>query len=181
MTAIIIFIIVVFTILFILWFITVSNKLNRALVKIEEANSGIDIALAKRYDVLTKMMKIVKTYTKYEEDVIFKVIKLRQNMSIEEMENVNKKMNDNFEQLKILAENYPELKSSENYNTLQETIVDVEEHLQAARRMYNANVSVLNQSLVTFPENIVAKMKGMTKHEFFELETNKREDIKIDL
>ena len=73
------------------------------------------------------------------------------------------------------------MRSSENYKQLQEAIVDIEEHLQAARRMYNSNVSILNQDIVTFPNNIVAGMKGITKREFFEAEDIKKEDVKIDL
>ena len=159
----------------------ISNKLNRALVKIDEANSGIDVALTKRYDVLTKMMDVVKDYAKHEKETLFEIIKLRQDMTLAEKNEVNKKMNHNFEQIKILAENYPKLKSSENYKTLQETIIDVEEHLQAARRMYNSNVSILNQAIVTFPESIIANIKNVKKHDFFEANEIKKEDVKIDL
>ena len=173
--------IVLILIVFMIWFISVSNKLNRAIVKIDEANSGIDIALTKRYDVLTKLMDVVKAYAKHEKETLFEIIKLRKDMTIKEKNEVNEKMNHNFEQIKILAENYPELRSSENYKQLQDAIVDVEEHLQAARRMYNSNVSILNQSIVTFPNNIVAGMKGITKREFFEAEDIKKEDVKIDL
>ena len=59
----------------------------------------------------------------------------------------------------VLNENYPELKSSENYNTLQKSIADVEEHLQASRRLYNANVSNYNQKIVTFPSNVIFNIK----------------------
>ncbi len=163
------------------WFLSVSNRLNRTLVKIDEASSGIDIALTKRYDVLTKLMDVVKAYSKHEKETLFEIIKLRKDMTINEKKEVNEKMDYNFEQIKILAENYPELRSSENYKQLQEAIVDVEEHLQAARRMYNSNVSILNQDIVTFPNNIVAGMKGITKREFFEAEDIKKEDVKIDL
>lgn len=177
-----IIIIVVVVIMMILgWYISVSNKLNRALVKIDEANSGIDVALTKRYDVLTKMMDVVKAYTKHEKEMLFEIVKLRSNMTMEEKNEANTKMDHNFEQIRILAENYPDLRSSENYRTLQQAISDVEEHLQAARRMYNSNVSILNQALVTFPTSIVANSRGITKRSFFEAEEKKKEDVKIDL
>ena len=73
------------------------------------------------------------------------------------------------------------MRSSDNYKSLQEAISDVEEHLQAARRMYNANVSILNQAIVTFPSSIVAELKGIAKKEFFEAEDKKRDDVKIEL
>ena len=175
--------IIVGIVLFILvvWYISVSNKLNRAVVKIDESLSGIDVALTKRYDVLTKMIEVVKAYAKHEKETLFEVINLRKNMSIKEINDANKVMDENLKKINIVAENYPELKSSENFKTLQQSIVDVEEHLQAARRLYNSNVSLFNQLIVTFPTSSVAKSKGLTKKEFFEAEESKKEDVKIDL
>ena len=164
-----------------IWFISTSNRINRCLVKIDEASSGIDVSLTKRYDVLTKMIDVVKSYAKHEKDTLFEVIKLRKNMSIEEKNAENKKMDENFSKINIVAENYPELKSSENYKTLQQSIVEVEEHLQAARRLYNSNVSIYNQMIVSFPISIIAKSKGMVKKDFFEADETKKEDVKIKL
>ena len=135
------------------WYISVSNKLNRAVVKIDESLSGIDVALTKRYDVLTKMIDVVKAYAKHEKETLFEVINLRKDMSIQERNDANHIMDENLRKISVVAENYPELKSSENYKTLQQSIADVEEHLQASRRLYNANVSSYNQKIVTFPFN----------------------------
>ena len=167
--------------IFVIWIIATSNSLNKSIVKIDEASSGIDVALTKRYDTLTKMMDVVKAYAKHEKDTIFEVINLRKNMTTDEKIEANNKINSNLEKIYALAENYPELKSSENYNTLQKSIADAEEHLQAARRMFNSNVSIYNQKLVTFPTSIIANSKGLTKKTFFEAESIKKEDIKIDL
>lgn len=173
--------IIVLILIVIIWYISTSNKLNRAVVKIDESLSGIDVALTKRYDVLTKMIDVVKSYAKHEQETLFEVIKLRENMSIKEKNEANHLMDENFKKINIVAENYPELKSSENYKTLQQSIADVEEHLQAARRFYNSNVSLYNQLLVSFPTSSVASMKGMTKKDFFEADETKKEDVKIDL
>ena len=66
-------------------YITTLNKLRRLNIKVDEALSGIDVALAKRYDALTKMVDVVKGYTKYEQETLFEIVKLRSNMSINEM------------------------------------------------------------------------------------------------
>ncbi len=174
-------IIAVVILILIIWYISISNKLNRAIVKIDESLSGIDVALTKRYDVLTKMIEVVKAYSKHEKETLFKVINLRKDMSIKERNDANHDMDENFKKINIVAENYPELKSSENYKTLQQSIADVEEHLQAARRLYNSNVSLYNQLLVSFPTSVIAKNKGMTKKEFFEADEIKKDDVKIDL
>ena len=165
----------------IIWYISTINKLNRAIIKIDEASSGIDVALTKRYDVLTKMIDVVKAYTKHEQETMFKTIELRKDMTISEKNEANKQMDSQFSKINALAESYPELKSNENYNTLQLTIVDVEEHLQAARRLYNSNVSNYNQMIKVFPNSIIAGSKGCKEKEFFVAEEAKKEDVKIEL
>ena len=183
MSPVVIVLIVIAVILLIvaLWFISTSNKLNVAVVKVEESFSGIDVALTKRYDVLTKMMDVAKAYAKHEKETLFEVIKLRSNMTVQEKSEANHVMDENLKKINIIAESYPELKSSENYKTLQLSIADVEEHLQASRRLYNSNVSLYNQMIVTFPTSIVANSKGMTKKDFFQADDYKREDVKMDL
>lgn len=176
-----IYVFITILLLVVIWFIATKNKLNQTLIKIEEASSGIDVALTKRYDVLTKMIDSVKGYMKHEKETLFEVINLRKNMTIEEKNKENVKMTKNIEKINLLVENYPDLKSSENFKVLQQSIVEVEEHLQAARRMYNSNVSIFNQMIVTIPNNIVASMSKMTKKEFFEAEETKKNDVKIEL
>lgn len=174
-------IILVIVAILIIYVISISNGLNRSLMKIEEASSGIDVALTKRYDVLTKMIDVVKGYAKYEQETLFKTVELRKGMTIEEKKQANNDMEENMSKINVLAENYPELKASENYKTLQQSIADVEEHLQAARRLYNANVSSYNQKIVTFPSSMIANSKGLTRKEFFSAEETKKEDVKMDL
>lgn len=179
-------VIIVLLVVVVLWVIITSNSLNKAIVKIDEADSGIDVALTKRYDVLTKrydvltkMLETVKGYAKHEKELLVDIIKVRKGMTIEEKNEINKKMSDAFSKLNVVVENYPELKASENFSVLQQSVADVEEHLQAARRLYNANISSYNQMIVTFPTSIIAGMKKMTKRDFFEAEEAKKEDVEI--
>ena len=174
-------ILIVIVVIIIGWLISVSNNIEKAKIEIDEASSGIDVALTKRYDVLTKMIDVVKAYTKHEQETMFKTIELRKDMTISEKNEANKQMDSQFSKINALAESYPELKSNENYNTLQLTIVDVEEHLQAARRLYNSNVSNYNQMIKVFPNSIIAGSKGCKEKEFFVAEEAKKEDVKIDL
>ncbi len=173
-------VIAVVILIILIWFVATSNALNKAVVKIDEANSGIDVALTKRYDVLTKMLDITKGYAKHEKETLFETIKLRKDMSMAEKSEANNKMSEAFGKINVLAEAYPELKSSENFKTLQLSVSDVEEHLQAARRLYNANISSYNQMIVSFPTSIIAGMKGLTKKEFFVADEVKKEDVKME-
>lgn len=170
----------VIALIIIIWYVSVSNAFNRDIIKIDEADSGIDVALTKRYDVLTKMIAICKGYAKHEKETITDTIKYRKGMSMEERAEANNKMTETFGKINVLAEAYPELKASENFKTLQQSVADVEEHLQAARRLYNSNISSYNQRVVTFPSSIVASTKGLAKREFFEAEDAKKEDVKIE-
>ena len=161
------------------WYIGTSNRIKVAGLKISESLSGIDIALTKRYDVLTKMVDAVKSFQMYESDTFTKLVNLRMGMSMKERNDANRDMDKLVSELRVVAENYPELKSSENYARLHKSIVDVEEHLQAARRLYNANVTEYNRFIATFPSSIVAGSMGASKKQYFEAESYKREDVKI--
>ena len=163
------------------WWISTMNGLNRQKVKIEESLSGIDVALTKRYDTLTKMVDVAKSYAKFEKETIFGAVKLRKGMSMDERQQAAANMDATRSELNILAEAYPQLAANENFKQLQISIMDVEEHLQAARRAYNSNVSNLNQRIVTFPTSIVAGSCGITRQPFFEAEEAKRSDVNMDI
>ena len=81
--------------------------------------------------------------------------------------------------LNVVVERYPDLKADKMFTNLQNAIMDTEEHLQASRRLYNSNVRIINQMIVTFPQSFVARQIGMTKKEFFEAEESKRQDVKM--
>lgn len=163
----------------VVWYISAMNGLRQKEVKIDEALSGIDVALTKRYDVLTNSIEIVKGYAKHEKELIVETIKMRQGMSMSERTEADSKMDEMQTKIFALAENYPQLKASENFKELQKQVADCEEHLQAARRVYNSNVSALNQSIVTFPTSIVANAIGVQSKEFFEADAKKKENVEI--
>ena len=162
------------------WIISTSNKLNTLNVKIDEAESGIDVFLTKRYDLITKMVDTVKGYAKHEKETLTGVIQMRKGLTMQEKNAVNAQMDQVMGRINALAESYPDLKANTSFEKLQASIIDVEENLQAARRSYNSNVSTLNQLIVTFPASIIANAKGTKKREFFEAETHKRDDVKIE-
>ena len=175
-----IMVIILVVVVLIVWNITTINKINKLEVKINEANSSIDVALTKRYDVLTKMIATVKGYTKHEEDTMFEVVNLRNGMSIKEMNQEYEKMNRNVENMNVVVENYPDLKANSNFQLLQKAIVNVEEELEATRRMYNSNISCYNQIVVSFPTSIIVMLMKKGKKDFFEADDYKREDVKVE-
>ncbi|MGN0150946.1 MAG: LemA family protein [Wujia sp.] len=173
-------VIVVILVALVIWYIAVANSIKIAGLKVEEAESGIDVALTKRYDVLTKMLDTVKGYQQHEKTVLTEIVKLRSGMTMAEKNNANRAMDALSKDINILAENYPELRSNTNFIELQKAIVDVEEHLQAARRLYNANVNAYNRKIVVFPNSIVANNMHAVQKVFFEAEEMKRQDVKME-
>lgn len=165
----------------VVWLVSTSNEFRTMLVRIKEADSGIDVALTKRYDTLTKMMDVVRAYAKHEVDTIQKTIELRQGMSVAEKADCSRKLDGASESLRVIAEAYPELRSSENYRVLEDAILDAEDHLQAARRVYNMNVSAFNQLRVRFPASLIASAAHYGAQPFFEADAIKRDDVKINL
>jgi len=160
------------------------NVLQRGRIKVQEAESGIDVALTKRFDVLTKMIEVVKGYTRHESKTLEDIVNLRSSVqlsqvTIEEKQSLSQQIEDAIRTIDVVAEQYPDLKASENFKHLQLSINDVEEHLQAARRVYNANVSAYNQKVKLFPTNMIANLFRFEPCIFFETEAFKRKDVEI--
>lgn len=160
-----------------IWYIATYNSIKVSKLKVKESLSGIDVALTKRFDTLTKMLDVVKGFQQHEKAILTEIVNLRSGMTMKERKAASASMDQAMSEINVVAENYPELRSSENFIQLQKTIADVEEHLQAARRLYNANVTSYNAKIITFPNSIVAGAMHATEEEFFEAETTKRSDV----
>ena len=167
------------------WYIVTMNWFRQTKVKVEEANSGIDVALTNRYDLLTKALASVKGYAKHEAETLSKVIGLRtgniNELSLDEKSKLNAELSEVQRGINVVVEQYPQLKADTQFTLLQNQTADCEEQLQAARRVYNSNVSIFNQKRVTFPDSIVAKRIGFTQDlEFFKADEEKRQDVKFE-
>lgn len=163
-----------------LWYIATINHFARLAVKITESDSGIDVALTKRFDTLTKMLDVTKAYARHESETLGNLVKLRRGMSLAERSEASNRMDEATGQINILAENYPQLRSSENFRELQRSIAEAEEHLQASRRIYNMNVSSFNQLLASWPAGVVGNSRGYGPKEFFAAEEAKKRDVKME-
>ena len=165
------------------WYIGTMNKLRQLEVQVDESMSGIDVSLTKRFDALTKMLDTTKGYAKHETETLEKTIKWRQgiptNATLADKQEFADSLTKVANGLNVVVERYPDLKADKMFTNLQNAIMDTEEHLQASRRLYNSNVRIINQMIVTFPQSFVARQIGMTKKEFFEAEESKRQDVKM--
>lgn len=172
-------VLVLLVLIVVIWRVRTGNDFKRKEIKIGEALSGIEVSLTKRYDMLTKLLDTAKGYTAHEKDLFTQVIELRRGMSVGELNEKAAQMDALSSQIYAVAENYPELRSAEVFQQLQVGIRDAEEHLQAARRLYNSNVTAFNTAIEMFPGSIIAKSKQLQKHEFFVAEETKRADVQM--
>ncbi len=159
------------------WAVSTSNGFKTKEIRIKESLSGVEVALTKRYDMLTKLLDTTKGYMAHEKELFADVIKLRRGMSIGELNQAEAQISELSAKVFAVAENYPELRSSDVFVELQRGIRDAEEHLQAARRLFNSNVKQYNIAIAVFPSSLLAKER--TPYEFFEAEEYKRADVEM--
>ena len=141
------------------------NTLTRKRNNVDNAFGSIDVMLKKRFDL------IVQQYAKHEEETFAKITNLRtksyDSLTAEEKTDFDKAFTAAKNNFFMVAENYPALRSSENFMQLQKTLNETEEQLSASRRTYNAAVTDYNNSVMTFPSNIIANLFSFTKKEVF--------------
>lgn len=170
---ILIFIIIVFIII---------NKITIKKNNIENAYSSMDIMLKKRYDLIPNLVKILKAYTKHEKETFQLITELREkginSKTNEEKFMINEKIKHELNNLFILSENYPELKSNINYIQLQTILSDIEDQIAAARRTYNAHVTDYNTFIKIIPINIITFIFRYEKYPLFKAKKEEKETKK---
>ena len=163
--------------LIVFWCIRTVNDFKKKEIRVQEGLSGIEVALTKRYDMRIKMLDTARGYMAHESELFEKVIALRRGMSVAEMNDTQQQMDALSGKFFAVAENYPELRSSDVFVELQRGIRDAEEHLQAARRLYNSSVTAYNTAIAMFPAKLLAGSRQ--PKEFFVADASKREDVKM--
>ena len=181
MTALIIIGIIVLVL--ILWLIRSYNSLVNLRNRVEEAFSTMDVYLKKRFDLIPNIVETVKGYAKYESETLEKIIKLRgesyNSMSTEEKVETNNKLSNEIGKLLAVAENYPDLKASENFRDLTKQLSSIEADIANARKYYNAVVREMNNKVQMFPTNIVAGIFNFKTYSMFKANEEERENVKV--
>lgn len=155
--------------------LTTYNKLIDFKNKVREAASDIDVQLKRRYDLIPNLIETVKGAKSFEQETLEKVVKARQQaidisgLSSEKAaaENV---LSGTLRQLFALSENYPDLKSNQNFMQLQEELTNTEDRVLASRRFYNQVVSDYNTMQDQFPALLFKSLANTNNEPFFELE-----------
>lgn len=154
--------------------IYIYNRLVRSRNILNEAWSGIDVQLKRRHDLIPNVIETVKGYVTHERKVLEEITTLRSRLAnpttLLQKGQLENSLSQALKSIFALAEAYPDLKASQNYIELQRTLAEVEEQIQLARRYYNGAARDYNIMVESFPSNMMARIFGFSKAEFFEIE-----------
>jgi LemA protein len=165
-------------------FVLIRNSIIGSRNRVDEAWSGIDVQLKRRHDLVPNLVETVKGYAQHEQQTFEKTTQARaaamQAASVQQTQQAEAQLSGALAEVRAVAENYPELRATENFQRLQADLNEIEDEIQAARRIYNSNVQSYNTKIQIFPNSIVANTGGFQAREFFEIETAaEREPVQV--
>jgi LemA protein len=167
-------VLIVLLVVIALYAMATFNRIVRLRNQSEEAFSDIDVQLKRRHDLIPNLVETVKGYAAHERQTFENVTAARANAVAahgpQQQAQAENALTGALRQLFAVAENYPELKASQNFLELQNELTDTEDKIQASRRFYNMTVRDLNTKIQQFPASLIARMANAQEREFFELE-----------
>jgi LemA protein len=181
---IVIIVVVVLILLAVFYFIAKRNGIISARNRVDESWSGIDVQLKRRHDLVPNLVETVKGYATHEQAVFTKVTEARAESmsakSVQDTANAETKLTGALTDLRAVAEQYPNLKATENFQQLSRNLSELEDEIQAARRIYNSNVQSYNTDIQQFPGSVIANQGGFTARQYFEIEDkSEREPVAV--
>ena len=154
-------------------YVLTRNSIIAERNRVDEAWSGIDVQLKRRHDLVPNLVESVKGYATHERATFEKVTQARaaamQASGPAEAGPAEAALSQALGGLRVVAEQYPNLRATENFQQLQRQLSELEDEIQASRRIYNSNVQDYNTTIQQFPMSIVAKQGGFTDRPFFEI------------
>ncbi len=161
--------------LIVVWVAVTFNSFVRLRNKVREAFSGIDVQLRRRHVLVPNLVQVVQGYAGHERQTLEEVVRARGAAAgasaVADRERSENGLSRSLDRLLVLVEAYPELRADTNFRELHHDLVEIEEHIQYARRYYNGSVRDLNNRIEQFPANLLAPAFGMRRAEFFEVES----------
>ncbi len=171
---VIVIVIVVLIVVAALYYVGKRNSIIASRNRVNESWSGIDVQLKRRHDLVPNLVETVKGYAAHESETFEKVTQARADaMSAEGVGQTAKAeqgLTGALAGLRAVAENYPQLRATENFQQLSRNLSELEDEIQASRRIYNSNVQSYNTAIQQFPGSIIANQGGFTAREYFEIE-----------
>ena len=157
----------------------IFNSCVRLRNRAREAFSGVDVQLKRRHDLVPNIVKTVQAYAEHEQETLEAVVRERGRAAMAQTmparEETETGLKRSLDRLLVLVEQYPELKADASFRRLHEDLVEIEDHLQYARRYYNGAVRDYNNRIEQFPANLVAGLWSFEPLEFFQAEDDARD------
>ena len=176
-------IVLVLLVLIVIFLIGMYNSLVQLRVRCDSSWSDIDVQLKRRHDLIPNLVETVKGYAAHEKGTFENIAKFRsqamQATSPTDKAAAENQLTGALKSLFAVAENYPQLKASEEFTQLQGSLSEVEDTIQNSRRYYNAVVRDLNSKIQSFPTNLIAGMFGFQQRQFFEVQAADREPVAV--
>lgn len=151
--------------------------------RIEESLAQLDVTLKKRFDLIPNLVETVKGYAAHEKETLEGVINARNSglnaSTLEDKDLQSKNLTSALSHLFAVAENYPELKANENFMSLQNSLMKIEDEILMCRKYYNAVVKHFNTATETFPSNIIASIFHFTRQTYLSVEESEKQNIKV--
>lgn len=178
------YVILAIVVILISFIFMIYNGLIAKKNKVEYAFSSIDVMLKKRYDLIPNLVKTVKEYAKHEEKLLTDIVQLRNetmrsDLSDKERFEAEGKLSGMLNRMKIVVENYPDLKANENFLQLQGALNEIEEQISAARRTFNAAVMEYNNGVEMFPSNVFAKAMNLQRKDSFQIAAAEAKNVDV--
>ncbi len=168
---------------FVLGVIVMYNGFISKRNRVQDAWAQIDVQLKRRYDLIPNLVNTVKGYRDFEKSVLTTVTQLRSSIvsgSVQDKATANNKISQALKSIFAVAENYPELKASDNFKQLQSSLEDTEDKIAFVRTSYNDYVLDYNNAIQQFPGNLFAGMFNFQRTDFFQAPEEERAAIKVD-
>jgi LemA protein len=167
-----------------LYWLLERNSMVGARNRVDEAWSGIDVQLKRRHDLVPNLVETVKGYASHEREVFEKVTEARAKAMAAntpaQASQAEGQLSSVLGDLRAVAENYPQLRATENFQKLQNELTEIEDEIQASRRIYNSNVQSYNTKIQVFPNSLIANSAGFTARQFFEItDAAEREPVSV--
>ena len=176
-------IILIIVILLVIYVVSIYNSLVTLRNRVKNAWSQIDVQLKRRTDLIPNLVETVKGYATHERGVFENVAKARSGLmnatTVKETAEANNVLTDTLKSLFAVAENYPQLKASENFRELQNSLQETEDKIAYSRQFYNDTVLMYNNKVQMFPSNLMANAFNFTESEFFEVAESEKAVPKV--
>ena len=158
------------------------NYLVRLNIRCKNAWSQIDNQLKRRFDLIPNLIEVTKGYAKHERETLAAIVNARNEAkTISEIAKNSDEVSNGVKQLLALAENYPDLKANEVYKNLQIELTGTEDKIAFARQFYNDSVQHYNTAIQIFPNNILAKIMNYKEKEYFKVNEDEKQLVKVEL